>query len=649
VISGDLTTGCTGTAPNGARTCALSAIGVGGGTAAWVGTLDGLVWLSPDAQTAATPSFVQIDSKKNKLPARPVAGIAVDRSNYRIAYVAYNGYDEATPHQPGHVFATSDGGQTFTNISGNLPNAPVNSIILDPSFPNTLYAGTDVGAFVTYNGGAKWSPLGSTGMPRVAIWQLDLDPLHRIISAGTHGRGAFQIADDTSEPALVLSKVDAGVPVGPSSNLTYTVTLRNIGNGPASGVTITDPIPENTKFVSAGNDGTFGQARVTWSGLSIAAGSSVSVTFTVNISDALKKGVTSITNDRFKATSAEGPSTTGSPTVTQLAPPYAVSVTPTTQTDGGKVNTSVSYHLSVENLGFTTDSYTLASTGGGYAVSFFDSTCTTPQATTPSVIAGATTDVCVKVAVPGAAADGDVNTATVTATSVGSPSVSGSATVKTIAVTKDTLLVDNDGNGPDVQSYYSTALTAKGVNFATWDLAADPNLPQGYLLAHKTVVWFTGNSYPGPIVPYEAELKTFLDGGGNLFLSGQDILDQAAGTTTFVRDYLHVTWNGSEAQNDKRTATVTGVTGNPVTDGIGAITLDHSVLGGAAFEDEITPNGGALSAFTDDGVATGTVATDALTFSGTYHVVFLAFPFEAYGSAGDKADLIGRTVTFFGP
>jgi hypothetical protein len=56
-----------------------------------------------------------------------------------------------------------------------------------------------------------------------------------------------------------------------------------------------------------------------------------------------------------------------------------------------------------------------------------------------------------------------------------------------------------------------------------------------------------------------------------------------------------------------------------------------------------------LAAFLDDGVATGTPGPDALTFAGTYKVVFLAFPFEAYGTAAQKADLVARTLTFFGP
>ena len=641
LISPDLTTGCTGTAPNGARTCAISAIGVGGGTAAYVGTLDGNVWVSPDAQVAGTPSWTQIDTKKNKLPNRPVSDLAVDRSNYRIAYLAYNGYDEATPKQPGHVFKTTDGGQNWQNITSNLPDVPLNSLVPDPSYPNTLYAGTDVGAFITHDGGAHWATLGS-GLPQVAVWQLDADWQHGLMAAGTHGLGAFTLAETHSAPALVLSKVDSGVPVGPASQLQYTITLKNIGNAGATGVTITDPVPGNTSFVAASNGGTLSNGTVTWSGLSIPSGASTSVTLTVSIADALNKKVSSITNDGMKATSAEGPFTTGSPVVTSLASPFAVSVSPSTQTGAAHAGSSVHYTVGVKNLGFTPDSYSLSTSGGTYAVSFLDATCTTPITATPTVNPGDTANVCVSVAVPAGASDGDSSSSNVTATSVGSPSVSGTVSVKTVAVTKDTLLVDEDGNNPNVQSYYHDALTANGIDFSTWDLATDPTLPIGFLNAYKNVYWFTGNSYPGPILKYETQLTSFLDGGGHLFMSGQDILDQAAGTTAFVRDYLHITWDGTETQNDKATTAVHGVAGNAVTNGIGAIPLDHSVLN-AAFEDRITPNGTATAAFTDD-----SSATDALTFAGTYKVVFLAFPMEAYGAAADKTELVRRVQAFFG-
>jgi uncharacterized repeat protein (TIGR01451 family) len=669
-ISPDLTTGCTGIAPNGARNCTISAIGVGGGEAVYTGSLDGQVYVSTDAQASDDPTWTQLDPKGKVLPNRPVAQIAVDRSNYRTAYLAYDGFSDATPKNPGHVFKTSDGGQSWTDISGNLPDTSVNSVILDPTYPNTLYVGTDAGSFVTYNGGTDWSTLGTGGIPDVGVWQLDLDPAHRILASGTHGRGAFRLQDpSTPMPSLVLAANDSGVPVGPGSNIDYTITLHNIGNADASGVKITDPVPDNTTFVSADHGGTSSGGVVTWSGLSVpkgtpGTGGSVAVHLTVKIGS-LKTKVSSIVNDGSGATSAEGPSTTGSPVVTPIAPQFGVGFAPPSQSDAAHVGSSVNYHVTVTNLGFNAsgDSFAMSSSGStaGYTVSFLNSTCTAALTgnRTANLAPGASADVCVKVTVPAGASDGDASTATVKATSVGDPTASASGTVKTIAVAKDWLLVDGDGspNGspgphnPDVQSYYTTALnSAIGASaYSTWDLATDPNLPQGYLLAHKNVVWFTGVSYPGPISPYEGELTAFLNGGGRLFMSGQDILDQAAGTTTFVHDFLHITWDGTEAQNDKPTANVNGVATNPVTTGIGAVPLDHSVLLGNEFEDQITPNGTAQGAFTDDTSTPTKPVYDALSYAGTYKVVFLAFPFEEYGTATQKADLVTRVKNFFGP
>ncbi len=271
------------------------------------------------------------------------------------------------------MFRTLDGGTTWIDVSGNLPDVPVNSVILDPSYSNTLYVGTDVGPFVTNNGGANWTALG-TGIPPVAIWQLDLDPAHRLLAAGTHGRGAWSIKDASTVPALVLSKVDAGKPVGPSSHVDYTITLRNIGNAAATGVKITDPVPDNTSFVSAADGGTYSGGVVSWSSLTVPAGGAVSVHFTVSISDALKKKVDSIVNDGFKVTSAQGMSASGSPTVTPIAPAFALALSPATQTDGGRNGTSVTYHVAVQNNGFQPDTYALSATST-YTVHFLDAAC----------------------------------------------------------------------------------------------------------------------------------------------------------------------------------------------------------------------------------------------------------------------------------
>ena len=90
--------------------------------------------------------------------------------------------------------------------------------------------------------------------------------------------------------------------------------------------------------------------------------------------------------------------------------------------------------------------------------------------------------------------------------------------------------------------------------------------------AFKNIVWFTGISYPGPLLAYERSLAAYLDNGGHLMVSGQDILDQGAGTTPFVHNYLHIDWDGTDRQNDLATAAVHGVTANPVTSGIGVMT-----------------------------------------------------------------------------
>jgi hypothetical protein len=363
---------------------------------------------------------------------------------------------------------------------------------------------------------------------------------------------------------------------------------------------------------------------------------------TVSIASALKNRVGSIVNDGLKATAAGGFGATGSPFVTPIAPPFALTLAPAAQRDGGRVGTSVPYQLKITNIGANADTYALSATST-WTTTFFDASCTTALTTTPSIASGDSLSVCAKVDVPAGAANADLNTATVKATSVGG-GVAATASIGTIAIKGgDTLLVDNDGDGPDVQSTYTAALTSNGISFLTWDLQADKDLGVNYTRSFKNVVWFTGNSYPAPITAYEPNLKALLDAGGRLFMSGQDILDQAAGTTPFVHDYLHIAWDGTETQNDKATANVHGVAGNPVTDGIGAVPLDHAVLGGAAFEDKITPINGAAAAFTDDATD-----PDALSFGGSYKVVFLAFPLEAYGTTAQKADLIHRAFTFFG-
>ncbi len=361
-ISGDLTTGCTGAAPNGARGCLISAVGVAdGGDGAWVGTDDAVVSVSPDAVTSATPTWTRVG--QGRLPNRPVDTIAVDRSNWRIAYLGFGGFGAATPSNRGHVFGTRDGGKTFRNLTGNLPDVPVNSIVIDPSNSRTIYVGTDVGVFVSVDDGAEYKRLG-TGMPKVATWQLDYDATNGVLAAGTHGRGAYTLQNRKASSALVVSKADSGKPVGPGSTIDYTITVRNIGNAVSKDVVVTDPVPAGTTFVSADNGGSVAGSSVRWKALTIPAGGQIALHSSVRISATLSSTVTSIVNDGITVKDGTDVSTTGSPHSTAIAPAHKVTVSPATQLGGAKVGTSASYTVDVANQGYLADSYTLAASGG---------------------------------------------------------------------------------------------------------------------------------------------------------------------------------------------------------------------------------------------------------------------------------------------
>jgi uncharacterized repeat protein (TIGR01451 family) len=649
-ISPNLTSGCPGTAPNGARACALSALGASAGAPAlYSGSLDSQVWLTKDA-TVETPVWARVD--KAPLPNRPVGAIAVDGSDFEIAYIAYNGFNTATPSAPGHVFKTTNAGATWTNISGNLPDAPVNSLVLDPFDPQTIYAGTDVGPMFTINGGATWATLG-TGLPPLVINEININPFTRQLVLGTGGLGAWRLPASPAKPALHVRKHDAGILVGQNSLLDYTITVENVGSQAASTVTISDPLPLNTSFVSASAGGAVSGGSVVWSGLTVPAatvgvngglvpGTTV-VTFRVQISGAATPGQF-ITNKNLTVTSAQVPAITGSPLETLISPTNAVTLSPASQLDGARPTQTVTYTVSLHNIGTAADKYNLTTSGNAWLTTFWNASFTAQIAQTGVVASNGTTTFGVKVSIPANQTNGASDTATVKATSVGNPTKSASGTIKTIAVTFNVLLVDNDNQKPNVESYYKSALSSAGYAYNYWDLAANPDLRTSYMKAHTAIVWFTGASYPGPITPYESELAAFLNGGGKLFMSGMDILDQAAGTTGFVHDYLHVDWDGSEAQNDIGTTSVTAVPTNTVMNGLGTLPVDVPAVFGADFSDQITPLAPAVPALRDD-----TGETDALTVAvGNYKVVFLAFPFEAITAPAHRTSVMWRSLTYFG-
>src|SRR5262249_39396373 len=122
--------------------------------------------------------------------------IVVDPLNPQVAYVAYSGFD-ATGSGKGHVFRTTDGGRTFQDLTGQLPDMPVNTLLIDPDSVGTstarvLFAGTDVGVFRRLDG-ADWEPFGS-GLPPVVVNRLAYHAATNQLLAATYGRGVWAIS-----------------------------------------------------------------------------------------------------------------------------------------------------------------------------------------------------------------------------------------------------------------------------------------------------------------------------------------------------------------------------------------------------------------------------------------------------------------------
>ena len=110
------------------------------------------------------------------------------------AYAAYGRYLEANDFTP-YLFKTTDYGQTWKSVAGDLPKmAVVKGLAEHPRNPNLLFAGVHNGAFVTIDGGKHWTRLGGN-LPPVAVDDIKIPPKQNDLVLGSYGRGII-ILDD---------------------------------------------------------------------------------------------------------------------------------------------------------------------------------------------------------------------------------------------------------------------------------------------------------------------------------------------------------------------------------------------------------------------------------------------------------------------
>jgi photosystem II stability/assembly factor-like uncharacterized protein len=143
------------------------------------------------------------------LPIRYISSVRMDPANPRTVYVTLGGYgrkwappgavkDDTSKVGTGHVFKSTDAGENFTDITGDLPDVPANWVIVRGG---QLIVGTDIGVFASSDtDGSSWAVLGN-GLPNVPITHLVLKPGDpNTLVAATYGRGVYLYHFDSPPP-----------------------------------------------------------------------------------------------------------------------------------------------------------------------------------------------------------------------------------------------------------------------------------------------------------------------------------------------------------------------------------------------------------------------------------------------------------------
>lgn len=221
------------------------------------------------------------------------------------------------------------------------------------------------------------------------------------------------------------------------------------------------------------------------------------------------------------------------------------------------------------------------------------------------------------------------------------------------------LLVDDDGGG-SFETFFKTALDANNFVYDVWD-AFNDHSDQGPretdMAPYKIVIWNTGLDFgfsdEGSLTDDRTissrdkiSIMKYLEDGGRLFLISQDVLydlqEATAGAISnaeneaFIRGYLKVSdyeqdvGDGASASSPDGYSVMTGIPGDPITDGM-VLSIDNASFGNWA--DEITPETDSITILNTDNVKN--INSAGLRHASHYAVVFFVFPFEAVQNESD--------------
>ncbi|MFQ5906083.1 MAG: Omp28-related outer membrane protein [bacterium] len=181
----------------------------------------------------------------------------------------------------------------------------------------------------------------------------------------------------------------------------------------------------------------------------------------------------------------------------------------------------------------------------------------------------------------------------------------------------DVLLVDDD-SGAVYERFFVSALESLQVAHDMWDVQNDIDPPD--LSSYHCIIWFTGNdSLTSLTIQEQTDLASFLDGGGNLILTGQNIGQNIDGHP-FYSDYLRASLIGPVIDD----YVLDGEPGDPIGNGLSLVSTGSGGAENQTSQDVVEPLSGAAVVFRYSADSVAAIRHD----SGTYKVVYYAFGLE---------------------
>lgn len=162
-----------------------------------VGLNNGAIWFT----TTGSSTLTSLDpvGTGSVIPDFYGGRCAFDPVDKNTVYIALGNYSGGTSAAQSHVWRVTNLNTTPVITAANgtglniLPDVPINGFAVDPQQASRLFAGTDIGVFSSEDSGGHWAPYG-TGLPRVAVFDIAIQNVKRVLRIATHGRGMWEVS-----------------------------------------------------------------------------------------------------------------------------------------------------------------------------------------------------------------------------------------------------------------------------------------------------------------------------------------------------------------------------------------------------------------------------------------------------------------------